>query len=769
MAEHSCSAARPLTLSSDSPELSAPRRARTSLGAYLALAFCMLSVLLTLLAVSVIERSASRELATNIGSDVAEHAHQTVSRLDRGMYERYREIRRLADRLARLDDPARIRQELDSLVGSYRFYSWVGVAGPDGRVRQASGGLLQGQDVSQRPWFQAVRQEGRHLGDVHEAVLLSRLLAPGDAGPMRFYDVAFALDDQRGAVRGVLGAHISWAWAQDVRTAIFTPIGRQATPEPLIVSTTGRVLLGPPDLEGRQLDVPSLRKAGAGTPGYTTETWPDGREYLVGYSRSQGFQDSPGLGWTVLVREPVDSAFAPVRELKKNLLGWGLAIAVLFSALGLLLARLITRPLHQLARAARKLEVGEPGPVRAVGSYREVQTLAHALNSLVHKLRERAEELRDANAGLEHRVQARTAELAEAFERVRLNERRVQTILESAQDPYIGIDLQGRVIEWNSRAEAVFGWPAEELVGRAMADTLLARDEREAFRQLLEEAGARGAPGATEHTFVTREGREVAVELSIGLVDTGTQRFFAAFARDISDRKAVERMKDEFVATASHELRTPLTSIYGSLSILAAGGAGELPPAARELIGVSHASAQRLVRMVDDLLDVEKMAAGKMRYRVAPQSLRALARQAVDSTEGFANARNVRLVLADGPDAAVLADADRIGQVIVNLLSNAAKFSPAGGDVTVAVEVQGAHARLSVTDQGPGVPPEFRDRVFERFAQADASDRRVKGGTGLGLAISRSIVLAHDGRIDYVSDPGRGTTFFFELPLLEHA
>jgi signal transduction histidine kinase len=267
--------------------------------------------------------------------------------------------------------------------------------------------------------------------------------------------------------------------------------------------------------------------------------------------------------------------------------------------------------------------------------------------------------------------------------------------------------------------------------------------------------------------MVDRQGRELPVEVKIGLVDTGDQRFFSAFVHDISQRKEVERMKDEFISTVSHELRTPLTAIYGSLSLLDSGMAGELPADARQLLSISHQSTERLIRLINDMLDLEKIASGKIEYRMQVQPLRPLMEQAIRDTRAYAEGLRVEFRFEGADDARVNADADRMVQVCVNLLSNAAKFSPPAGVVEVTVTPRDGHVRVSVVDHGAGVPPEFRDRMFQRFAQADASDRRAKGGTGLGLSISRSIVEAHGGRIGFETEPDVRTEFFFELPLAE--
>jgi PAS domain S-box-containing protein len=422
-----------------------------------------------------------------------------------------------------------------------------------------------------------------------------------------------------------------------------------------------------------------------------------------------------------------------------------------------------------LAGAARQLESGQGAGVEPSRAYQEVQTLGESLNSLVASLKQKESDLRALNVSLEQRVDERTAELREAFARVQENEQRIHTIVESAQDPFVGMDFEGRITDWNSQAEKMFGWTRAEVLGRLFADTVLPERHAQATRAALEHFQASGdAPfvGQTlERVVVTRDGREIPVEVRIGLVDTGKLRLFSAFVQDISQRKEMDRLKNEFISTVSHELRTPMTAIYASLSLLESGMAGELPADVQRLIGISGKSCERLIRLINDVLDVEKIQSGLMQYDMRRQPLRPLVEQAIRDTEAFAGELGVRIAFSPGADdPAVQADADRIVQVTVNLLSNAAKFSPPQGTVDVALQVEGGVARVSVTDRGAGVPEGFRERVFERFAQADGSDRRQKGGTGLGLNICRSIVQAHKGRIDFASAPGR-TEFFFELPM----
>jgi CheY-like chemotaxis protein len=227
-------------------------------------------------------------------------------------------------------------------------------------------------------------------------------------------------------------------------------------------------------------------------------------------------------------------------------------------------------------------------------------------------------------------------------------------------------------------------------------------------------------------------------------------------------------MKGEFVATVSHELRTPLTSIAGSLGLISGGAAGEIPPKAARLVEIAHSNAARLVRLINDILDIEKIEAGRMQFDLRPLALGSLLEAAEHQTAGFAGEYGVPVhVEPVAAGAAVLADEDRLMQVVTNLLSNAIKFSRRGEAVTVRVTPLDRRYRISVIDRGEGIPEAFRSRIFGKFAQADASDSRQKGGTGLGLSIVREIVVRHGGSVDFESVEGAGSIFHVDLPAAE--
>jgi signal transduction histidine kinase len=238
--------------------------------------------------------------------------------------------------------------------------------------------------------------------------------------------------------------------------------------------------------------------------------------------------------------------------------------------------------------------------------------------------------------------------------------------------------------------------------------------------------------------------------------------------RYAGERKRLERLKDEFVSTVSHELRSPLTSIAGSLGLLMGNAAGSLPKSAERLLEIAHTNSMRLVRLVSDILDIEKLESGHVAFDLRQIQVRQLVEQAVEAIRGYAEGHRVkvRIEAAVAVDD-VRADADRLAQVLTNLMSNAIKFSPPDGEVVIAVENEAKVnvVRITVRDQGPGISLDFKSRIFERFAQADATNARRKGGTGLGLSIAKQIIDRLGGEIGFADAPGGGTVFHVELPI----
>ncbi len=234
---------------------------------------------------------------------------------------------------------------------------------------------------------------------------------------------------------------------------------------------------------------------------------------------------------------------------------------------------------------------------------------------------------------------------------------------------------------------------------------------------------------------------------------------------DIEQLKELERLKADFVSTVSHELRTPLTSMRGALGLLLSGAGGELSPKGRELLRIALTNTDRLIRLINDILDVEKIDAGHVEIRRDRLRLRPILEFTIAGLEGLARDADVHLTLGTVPEVELFGDADRLTQVFTNLISNAVKFSPKGAAVELTAELLESTVCISVRDHGPGIPPEFASRIFGRFQQAQSAESRRGGGTGLGLSISKSITEMHAGRIGFRGAEGGGTEFYVELPV----
>jgi PAS domain S-box-containing protein len=349
-------------------------------------------------------------------------------------------------------------------------------------------------------------------------------------------------------------------------------------------------------------------------------------------------------------------------------------------------------------------------------------------------------------------------------------QQRDELILQSVEAGIVGLDREGRVTFVNRAGERLLGWSADELVGRDFhaaahhhrrdgADypwpecpsqaTLTDATARRAEEEWLWRADGTGFPAELTSTPIVEGGRVVgAVNMVV----------------DLSDREAVLALKSEFVALVSHELRTPLTSVNGALRLLGAGLAGDLPEEAAELVATAEANAARLIRLVNDILELERLEQRRFELALAPVSAAAVARAAVAAVEGLARERDVPVSVGSVDEVSLVADHDRLVQVLTNLLGNAVKFSDTGSPVVVEATADDREVTFVVRDQGRGIPEDKLAAIFEPFAQVDASDARVHAGTGLGLAITARLVEAHGGRVRVSSTLGEGSTFTVTIP-----
>jgi HAMP domain-containing protein len=334
---------------------------------------------------SVVGFRSERQLEGMIGRSLSEAAYQMADKLDTDMWGRSNQIRTLA-RIDTLRDWTVAQKVIDELKANDHTLAWIGALDSTGKVMASSGHVLLGANLAARPVYQNGVQ-GHFIGDVHDAVMLAKLLPNPSGEPMKFVDVSTPIRNEQGDIVGVLAAHFSWAWAREVQQTLLKPMQDRRGLETFIVGADGTILLGPIGFIGQRLgiDLPTAMPGVAN--GWTVGTWPDGRGYVTGYARSSGHADYPGLGWTVIARQPVGAAYADATALRQEILLWGATVAVLFSAVAWFAAGWITRPLHAIADAAVRLRQGEPGvEIPKLGGAAEVSDLSQSLRALVASL-----------------------------------------------------------------------------------------------------------------------------------------------------------------------------------------------------------------------------------------------------------------------------------------------------------------------------------------------------------------------------------------------
>ncbi len=381
----------------------------------------------------------------------------------------------------------------------------------------------------------------------------------------------------------------------------------------------------------------------------------------------------------------------------------------------------------------------------------------------------RLREDREALAAVETVAASLGQMLARTQERGRAEElsRQQEILLDSVADGICGVDRHGLITFANPAAARLLGAETAALAGRPVHEVL--HGAAPASRLCSEECPLRRAQGrqkaaAGEDTIFRADGASFPAEYVLTpIADQGRFSGSVLSFRDISQRYALDRLKDEFISTVSHELRTPLTSIRGALGLLSSGILGEVNDKATNLLRIALTNSDRLVRLINDILDLERIQSGKEPLSFRTVQLAQIVRQAIDGMAPVADAAGVQLI-HDTTQVEIAADADRLLQVLTNLISNAIKFSPPSSTISIMMRPGSSGVTLSVIDQGRGIPADKLEAVFGRFQQVDASDSRQKGGSGLGLAICRTIVQQHSGRIWAERNPVRGSTFRVFLP-----
>jgi PAS domain S-box-containing protein len=424
------------------------------------------------------------------------------------------------------------------------------------------------------------------------------------------------------------------------------------------------------------------------------------------------------------------------------------------------LQRVITNPIIDLAHVAETVSREKNYSIRAAHS---PTAGTNEIGNLIGGFNEMLGEIERRDHGLESLVAARTAELS-------ATSRNMEMILDSAGEGIFGLDMDGIATFINPSAARMLGWDANELIGKRLHNIIHPQQANYARVPMRECLVCSGHVTATRVSktdlFSNRSGETIPVEYDACTITmaNGERGGVVVTFRDITERLVVDKMKSEFVSTVSHELRTPLTSIRGALGLLAAGLLGKIGDKGQRMLDIAISNTDRLVRLINDILDIERMDAGRVELHRKLVDVHDVMVQSADVMQAMAERSGITLTI-DAVHESLWIDPDRIVQLLTNLLSNAIKFSSPGGHVILSGSAEGRTFIFRVKDEGRGIPKDKLDLVFERFKQVDASDSRDKGGTGLGLAICRSIAAMHGGRIWANSAEGKGSTFQFTVPM----
>ncbi len=351
---------------------------------------------------------------------------------------------------------------------------------------------------------------------------------------------------------------------------------------------------------------------------------------------------------------------------------------------------------------------------------------------------------------------------------LRISEKRFRSLAENARDSIITLTSNGQIVTYNKISEKMFGFSSKEVIGNDLNILFIDYHPHLVLGQLAYENNEESQHSYVPYKTLTakrRNGSHFPVEISLSEMVLENDRFFILITRDITEREKLDKLEKEFVSTVSHELRTPLTSIKGSIDLLLANKCGPVNEKVSHFLRIASKNSERLISLINEILDVDKIESGKMDCHMEDVELHLLLRQAVEMHQPFAHKFGVNLEFKEvqiPPPVYVYADPNRLTQVIANFISNAIKFSPKGESVLVSFEAKEGYIKIYVQDHGPGIPHECRDKIFHRFSQVDSSNSRTKGGTGLGLYISKLIIDKFGGKIG-IQDSEKGSIFYIKL------
>ena len=751
----------------------------------------LLSILLSIIVGNV----STRQLKVATYRSLEELAFQMADKLDRGMFERYRDLQNLAS-LDTLHQPSpslsNQRDLLEQLQSTYPSYAWIGITDTQGNVLSSTGGLLEGKSAAKRPWFQAGKSHP-FVGDVHEALLLAKLLPNNSKEPLRFVDIATPIIDTNGQFKGVLSAHLSWSWAREVAETLLLPEQEQRQVDIFIVSQSGTILLGPPEWQGTAL--PSVLQAKLRTStsghflgkglGYTvsqTERLGQGlkpesfisESVVSGFSQTQGYRNYPGLGWSVWVQQPATLALYPARLLQVQVLAWCLGLGSVFAGLSWWITRRVSRSMHQLTDATQRIREGETDVViPQIRGQDEITGLSKSLCHMVETLRLQQQELLSTNQQLQRELLDRQQAERKVREQAEL--------LNIATDAIFVRDLDNRIKFWNQSAQHIYGWTSEEACGQDSMQLLNPDHSSEldiAYRTVLQQGEWRG-----ELMKVTKAGKQITTESRWALASDmeGCPQFILTVDTDITEQKQLEahflRVKrleslGMLASGIAHDLNNIFTPILGVAKLLSRAP-NSIDDQSKKLIEILDGSARRGSDLVKQIVMFSRGGEGKLAPIQVSHLLieiQKIIRSILPSSiELSMDMLNEELPLIYGNET-------QLHQVLMNLCVNAKDAMPNGGELMISAKPQivdrelvvsypqaraGEYLVIAIADTGIGMSSEIQEHILEPFF----TTKEVGRGTGLGLSTVYGLIKKHGGFLQIESQENQGSTFRVFLPI----
>jgi len=499
----------------------------------------------------------------------------------------------------------------------------------------------------------------------------------------------------------------------------------------------------------------------------------------------------PATKYSIGIVIPESVIFAPVYSLEKLFMFTLLVVVIMALVFAVVNSRKIYWPILQLNKATKQINDGNLQEINITQSNDEIGELANSFNNMIVGLRnernaviQRETEITDLNRSLEQKVSDRTQELekindqletkireySETKDQLLKHEKLLQNTGKLAKVGGWQSDIGKEALDLTNELYDLLDLPRSDIVTRTTLINLINQTYRDEFVKLFEQAKTLGSPFEIDVKMSTSTDREIWCRI-IGApkkINSDITSVSGAI-QDITQLKKVDKLKNEFVSTVSHEIRTPLTSITGSIILIKSGVTGELNEKTRDLIELIDRNANRLLFLINDILDIEKIESGNLEFNFADVDLKGLLIQAIETNQSYANKFDCRFELVETIENIQLqADSQRLMQVMANLMSNAAKFSQPNSAINIGMLLmEDQIVRVYVKDNGEGISEEFKSKIFEKFTQADGSTNRKHAGTGLGLSISKAILEQHGGRLDFESS-NKGSIFFFDLPIKNH-